>query len=88
MKTITPDADAYFVATVTRYVIVNAKEEADACELAKPMLHELYADIRERLGREVPINIHTVRPATNEEITQWNWHWEMVAKEMAANTAS
>ena len=43
-------------------------------------VYELYADLRERLGREVPINILTVREATTEEIELMKWHNEMVAK--------
>ena len=37
-------------------------------------------DLRERLGRDVPINILTVREATTEEIELMKWHNEMVAK--------
>jgi hypothetical protein len=40
-----------------------------------------YADLRERLGREVPIEIHTVRPATTDEIDMTTWHNEMVVRE-------
>jgi hypothetical protein len=36
--------------------------------VGQPALHELYADVRKRLGREVPINILTVRPATPDDI--------------------
>jgi len=34
-----------------------------------------------RLGRDVPVDIKTVRPATEAEIELWNWHHEMVARE-------
>ena len=44
---------------LARYVLVDAENETQARELGQPALHELYADLRERLGREVPINILT-----------------------------
>ena len=72
---------AYFVATRARYVVVEAENETQARELGQPALYELYADLRERLGREVPIEIHTVRPATTDEIDMTTWHNEMVARE-------
>lgn len=71
----------YYVATLARYVLVNSEDETQARQLGRLELHDLYADLRERLGREVPINIRTVRPATNDEIDLWNWHHEMVARE-------
>ena len=71
----------FLVATVARYVLVNADNETQAREVGQPALHELYADLRERLGKDFPIRIHTVREATNEEIELWNWHNEMVKKE-------
>ena len=61
----------FLVATLARYVLVDAENETQARELGQPALHELYADIRERLGREVPINILTVREATTEEIDNY-----------------
>ena len=73
----------YLVATLARYVVVDARDEAHARELAYPALHALFADVRERLGREVPIEIHTVRPATTDEIDLCRWHHEMVAREQA-----
>ncbi|MDP7253525.1 MAG: hypothetical protein QGF00_28260 [Planctomycetota bacterium] len=75
--------NAWLVATIARYVLVNARDEAEASRLGRPALYEIYADMRERLGREHPILVHTVRPATPEEVEQWNWHYEMVAKENA-----
>jgi hypothetical protein len=71
----------YFVATRARYVLVEAETEALARDLGRTALYEIYADIRERLGREVPIEIHTVRPATTDEIDMTTWHNEMVARE-------
>jgi len=71
----------YFVATRVRYVLVDADDETQARELGRTALHELYADMRERLGREVPVEIHTIRPAADDEIGLWKWHHEMVARE-------
>jgi hypothetical protein len=72
---------AYFVSTRARYVVVDAETETEARERGQVALHELYADLRERLGREVPIEIHTVRPATTDEIDMTKWHNEMMARE-------
>ena len=64
----------YFVATLARYVLVDAEGEVQARELGRAALHDLYADLRERLGREVPIRIRAVREATEDEIELWTWH--------------
>ncbi len=73
----------YYVATLARYVLVDAADEDQARELGQVALHELYADLRIKLGREVTINILTIRPASNDEIQLWRWHHEMVAREQA-----
>ena len=70
----------FLVATLARYVLVEAENETQARDLGQTALHELYADVRERLGRDVPINILTVRDATTGEIELMKWHNEMVAK--------
>ena len=75
----------YLVATLARYVLVEAENEATARELGAPKLHELYADLRTKLGRDVPINICTVRPATGDEIDLQRFHDEMVAREREFN---
>jgi len=71
----------YLVATLARYVLVDAESESEARRLGQPALYDLYADVRERLGKDVPIEIRTVRPATDDEIDLWKWHHEMVARE-------
>ena len=71
----------YLVATLARYVLVDAEDESEARRLGQPALHALYADVRERLGKDVPIEILTVRPAADDEIDLWKWHHEMVARE-------
>ena len=71
----------YLVATLARYVLVDAESENEARRLGQPALHALYADVRERLGKEVPIEIRTVREATQDEIDLWNWHHKMLEQE-------
>ena len=72
----------YFVATRFRYVLVDAVDEAEARELAREPIYELYADQRAR-SRDFPENreIHTVRPATESEIELDRWDREMEARE-------
>jgi len=64
----------YLVATVARYVLVDAESEAQARELGQPALEELCADLVERFGDAAAVRIHTVREATPEEIALWIWH--------------
>ena len=71
----------WYVATRSCYVLVEAPDEESARRDAVPGLHDLYASVRERLGRDVSIEIHTVRPATADEIELQNWHNETVARE-------
>ena len=73
----------YLVATLARYVLVDAANEDEARTLGQVALHDLYADLRERLGKDVPINILTVRPATDSEIDLQRFHDEMMARETA-----
>lgn len=71
----------WYVATRTCYVLVEADDAETARRDAIPGLRNQYADVRERLGRDVPIEIHTIRPATNDEIELSNWHHEMLAND-------
>jgi len=75
----------YLVATLARYVLVEAANEDAARELGMPKLFELYVDLRTKLGRDVPINICTVRPATDDEIELQRFHDEMAAREREFN---
>ena len=63
----------YYVATLGRYVLVDAKDEADARELGRLALVEL--------NPSMPFNIRIIRPATADEIEFCRWHAEMVANE-------
>ena len=73
---------AYLEATLARYVLVDAANEDEARRLGHGALYDLYADLRERLGKEVPISIITVRPATDGAIRFW--HHPTVAREHTA----
>jgi hypothetical protein len=67
----------FYVATLSTYVLVNAKDEAMARELGQAALQKMYAE----RGRHVPINIRTVRPAIDDEIELQAWHRGLVARE-------
>ena len=71
----------YYVATLACYVLVEARNETQARELGCAALHDLYADLREKLGRKVPIDIQTVRLATDDEMELWDWHHDMLKQE-------
>jgi hypothetical protein len=71
----------YYVATMARYVLVEAENESQARERGRQALNEQYADLRERLGRDIPIEIRTVRLATDNEIQLYEWHHEMVSRD-------
>ncbi len=71
----------FYVATLARYVLVEANDESAARIAGHAALYNLYADLRERLGREVPIEIRTIRPATTDEIDMMKWHHAMLARE-------
>ena len=72
---------AYYVATLARYVVIDAENESHARERGAAALRELYADLRARYGREVPIEIRVVRPATVDEIEMVRFHERMLANE-------
>ena len=69
----------YYVATLSRYVLVEAANEEDARCLGRVALAALFADYRGDLN----IEIRTVRPATDEEIEFWQWHNESLEAERA-----
>lgn len=71
----------YYVATIARYVLVEAANEDEARRIAEPKLRELYADVRCEISADISIRIHTVRAATAEEIELQRWHAEAIAAE-------
>ncbi len=71
---------AFYVATRARYVVVEATNEAEARRLAQPALQKLHAEVNARIGRELPVEIHVARPATDDEIELWKWHEELLGQ--------
>lgn len=63
----------YYVATLSRYVLVEATEEAEARRVGQAPLQELCGS--------ATVQIRTVRPATDDEVEFWRWHVEKVAEE-------
>ncbi len=68
----------YYVATLARYVLVEANNEAQARERGQNALRELYAE-DERASGSGPIRIATVRLATDDEIELMRWHTEKIS---------
>lgn len=67
----------YYVATLAAYVLVEAADETEARALARPGLEELRASTTRRAGSDTPVVIHTVRPATDDEIELARFHRRM-----------
>lgn len=63
----------FYVATLAQCVLVEAADETQARELG--------ADVIAKLGRNLPIVIRTVRPATSDEIEFDRWNQETTARE-------
>ncbi len=74
----------YYVATLACYALVDADGEDEAKRLAMPALQELYADLRGEPGYNEPLNIRTVRPATDDEIRLQRFHDDRVARDRVA----
>jgi hypothetical protein len=72
----------FYVATKFRYVLVDAANEEEARAVGQVKLYELYEDLRRKLGREVEIEIHILREASEKEIGIWNDHVEFVTREL------
>jgi len=75
----------WYVATLGRYVLVEAPDEGTARVLGHPLLENLCADMRAR-HPGYRVVIRTVRPAAPDEIELWRWHHEMEAREDRATT--
>jgi len=78
----------FYVATLARYVLVEAANADEARQRGAIALHDLYGDVRAKLGREVPIELRTIRLATSDEIDMWQWHNRMIAAEWQTLAAS
>ncbi len=71
----------YYVATLACYVLVEAEDEMQAREKGHEALRELYAKLRQRPSKDVPIEIRTVRKANEDENEHWTWHHNMLKAE-------
>jgi hypothetical protein len=74
----------YYVATLAHNVLVDAASDDEARSLGEVALQELYADLQDGHAADAPINILTVRPATDEEVELQRFHNEMAAREAGA----
>lgn len=63
----------YFVATLSRYVLVEADDVDQARTRALPELQRLYDEDPPPGGQPLPITIRISRPATPDEIETWEW---------------
>ena len=67
----------YYVATLSRFVLVDAATEDEARLLGQPALDALDPNTR--------VVIRTVRPATDDEVELWRWQqWEDANPDEAA----
>ncbi len=73
----------YYVATLAKYVLVEAENETQARELGRLGLENLHAEVGRRIGKDLPEDILFVRPATTDEIEFCRWGEEMLARERA-----
>ena len=71
---------AFYVATRARYVIVEADDETEARRLGEPELQKLQAEVSACIGRNLPVEIHVVRPATDDEIELGRWNRELLGQ--------
>ena len=71
----------YYVATLACYVLVEAEDETQAREKGHDALRDLYAELRQRPSKEVPIEIRTIRKADEDENEHWTWHHNMLKAE-------
>ena len=71
-----PKRTPFYVATRASYVLVNARDEVEARALGERELQNLYAHMRDPLGRPIQIKIQTVREATRDEIRLWETRYD------------
>lgn len=67
----------FYVATLSKYVLVDAGDETEARTVGQVELQKL-------VGTTAPVQIRTVRSATANEVEFWEWHLEKVAEEESA----
>jgi hypothetical protein len=76
----------HYVATLAKYVLVEAENEEQARELGRTGAREAHAEGGRRIGKDMPVNIPVVRPAATDEIEFCRWGAEMLARERATET--
>ena len=65
----------YRVATLSRYVLVEAADETEARTLGETGLRELFPDLMAKTM------VRSVTLATDEDIELWRWHQDFLARE-------
>jgi hypothetical protein len=73
----------YYVATLAKYVLVEAENVGQAIELGRIGLEKLHAEVGRRLGKEIAVNILVVRPTTTDEVESCRWGEEALAQQRA-----
>jgi hypothetical protein len=76
-----PSSAMFYVATLARFVLVEAENEAQARERGAAALEELYVELRRQFDAEMPVYILTVRPAVSDEVEFSRWNEETLARE-------
>ncbi|WP_153558800.1 hypothetical protein [Roseimaritima sediminicola] len=72
----------YYVATLSRYVLVECESEHDARNVGFDRLRQLYRDERHPNADSIdPHSVLVVRPATDAEIDLWQFHQRMTEAE-------
>ena len=64
----------YYVATLARYVLVDAADDAAARQIGQ-------AALQAEAGDSAAIQVRTVRPATDDEMELSHWHHDRLAQE-------
>jgi hypothetical protein len=65
----------YRVATLSRYVLVEAADETEARTLGNTALRELFPELMAKT------TVRSVTLATPEDIEPWRWHQDFLARE-------
>ena len=63
------------VATLSRYVLVEAADETEARQLGETALRDLFPDLMQKT------TVRSVTLATDDEIKFWKWHEDMLARD-------
>ena len=63
------------VATLSRYVLVEAADETEARQLGEAALRGLFPELMQKA------TVRSVVLATDDEIEFWKWHQDMLARD-------